>query len=120
MRGIAELIEVEDAAWPEVSAEASSAAVPIGMVSVDTGLAHATLGQLQITARSYLGAVVLHSGGMLVDDGWVRVYGSPSVGNPWGMPGLAWVNRFPANIRDGWAPREGLVVAHDVLGGSSR
>ncbi|MGW1093628.1 DUF2625 family protein [Streptomyces sp. NPDC002596] len=32
---------------------------------------------MQVTARSHLGAVVLHCGGLLVDGGWLWVFGSP-------------------------------------------
>lgn len=117
MRELAELTNVDDAAWPELLAELSEAAVSVGAVPVDADVAAATLVQLQVTARSYLGAVVLHSGGFMVDDGWVRIYGSPAAGNPWGLPSLATVNRFPAVVRSGWAPAEGLIIAHDVLGG---
>ncbi|MES9520696.1 DUF2625 family protein [Streptomyces capoamus] len=30
-----------------------------------------------MTAMSYLGAVMLHCGALLVDHGWARVFGSP-------------------------------------------
>jgi hypothetical protein len=68
-------------------------------------------------ARSYLGAVVLHCGGLLVDHGWLRVFGSPVSGAVRGVPGLARVNRFPGVFDSAWRPDAGLVVAHDVLGG---
>ncbi|UUU44910.1 DUF2625 domain-containing protein [Streptomyces sp. NBC_00162] len=35
--------------------------------------------QMQVTGRSVLGALALHTGGLLVDDGWVRVFGGVRV-----------------------------------------
>jgi hypothetical protein len=69
-----------------------------------------TLEELEVTTRSPMGAVAFHTGGLLIDHGWVRVLGS---GHP----------RLPRAL-DGWnfingAPRckEGVLIADDVLGG---
>ncbi|MFE9816895.1 DUF2625 family protein [Streptomyces sp. NPDC005773] len=71
--------------------------------------------QLRVGARSALGALVLHSGGLVVDHGRVRVLaGAPS--GAAGLPGPARVNRFPAAFDPAWRPLGALVVAHDVLG----
>lgn len=53
-----------------------------------------------------------------MDHGWLRVYGSPDPTSPTALPGLATVNRFPDVPDETWAPSHGLVVAHDVLGGT--
>nr|WSX74382.1 DUF2625 domain-containing protein [Streptomyces sp. NBC_00899] len=71
---------------------------------------------LQVTARSTLGALVLNTGGLLVDDGWVRVFGGGSaVGGS--LPSMGQVNGFPAAFDPAWHPAAGLVVGHDVVGG---
>jgi len=69
---------------------------------------------LQVTARSVLGALAFHTGGLLIDHAWVRVLGC---GHP----------RCSLSIRSatallGWAgdegfPPPGVVVGVDVLGG---
>ncbi|WPW33268.1 DUF2625 family protein [Streptomyces atratus] len=64
----------------------------------DDGRASATILQLQVTARSYPGAMVLHCGGLLVDDGWLRVFASPGSGAAHGVPRLVRVNRFPRDF----------------------
>ncbi|MFB9835901.1 DUF2625 family protein [Actinoallomurus acaciae] len=64
--------------------------------------------------RSFLGAPVLHFGGLLLDQGRLRVYGGG--GDP-GRPGPAEVNRFPAGVDPAWQPLDGLVIGHDALGG---
>lgn len=71
---------------------------------------------MQVTARSVLGALALHTGGLLVDEGWVRVFGG-GPGRGTGLPSLAQVNRFPADFDPAWHPATGLVVGHDVVGG---
>lgn len=72
-----------------------------------------------MTVRSFLGAFVFHSGGAFVDDGWLRVYGSPAGDDDRRLPSLAQVNDFPVDetADPGWRPDAGLVVAHDVVGG---
>ncbi|MFD0631575.1 DUF2625 family protein [Catenulispora yoronensis] len=63
-----------------------------------------------------LGAVTLNCGGLVLDHGWVRVYGGGS-GRDGALPSLARVNGFPEEFDPGWRPSSGLVVGHDVLGG---
>ncbi len=66
---------------------------------------------LQVTTRSGLGALAYHSGGLLIDQGWLRVYGAachelPRAIDEWNGLGTS-------------KPRMqgGLIVADDVLGG---
>jgi hypothetical protein len=110
VRELSELVDVDDPAWPELREEFARSAVTVDVLP---GGDEQCLTQLQVTARSVLGAVVLHTGGLLVDGGWLRIYGGR--GGP--MPGLATVNGFPAEVDPGWAPDGGLVVGHDVVGG---
>lgn len=88
--------------------------------------------QMQVTVRSILGSLALNCGGLVVDDGWVRVFGGGS-GGPGGssgsggqagsdgeadaLPSLAQVNAFPSEFDPSWSPVSGLIVGHDVLGG---
>ncbi|WP_460761420.1 DUF2625 family protein [Nocardiopsis oceani] len=67
--------------------------------------------RLQVTARSFLGAVALETGGILVDDGWLRVHG----GGCADLAGLDQVNGLTGEVEE--APPARLIVAHDVLGG---
>ncbi|MFB6620098.1 DUF2625 domain-containing protein [Streptomyces sp. NPDC085524] len=117
MRALHELINVEDPAWPVLLEEVAGSKVPVEVVGGDAGRGQAALLQLQVTARSYLGGVVLNCGGLLVDGGWLRVFGSPGAADSDGLPGLAEVNGMPAAFDPAWAPDAGLVVAQDVLGG---
>ncbi|MDQ0913608.1 hypothetical protein QFZ22_009680 [Streptomyces canus] len=51
-----------------------------------------------------------------MDDGWLRVFGSPVSGAAHGVPGLARVNQFPGTFDPASQPETGSVVAYDVLG----
>ncbi|MFJ1567975.1 DUF2625 family protein [Streptomyces erythrochromogenes] len=44
------------------------------MLPVDAESGRACLRQLQVTARSNLGGIVLNCGGLLVDGGWLRIH----------------------------------------------
>jgi hypothetical protein len=115
MRDLGELIEVDDPAWPVLLEEISRSEVPVEVLPADEAQGRCCLLQLQVTVRSYLGAVAVHSGGLLLDGGWLRMYGSGGASSDV-MPGIAHVNGFPAVFEPSWRP-VGLVVAHDVLGG---
>ncbi|MGW4559531.1 DUF2625 domain-containing protein [Streptomyces sp. NPDC004365] len=117
MRELSQLIDVEEPAWPELTETLDASPVSVDVLPADSELGEASILQLQVTARSYLGAVLLHCGGLLVDDGWLRVFGSPVDGAAHGLPGLARVNQLPETLDAAWRPEAGLVVAHDVLGG---
>ncbi|MEU0276374.1 DUF2625 family protein [Streptomyces sp. NPDC006307] len=119
MRELPELIDVDDPAWPELRKELDSSRAPVEVLPADGEAGRAALLHLQITARSYLGAFALHCGGLVLDHGWLRVFGSPAAGpgNPRDLPALARVNDFPATFDAGWRAEAGLIIAHDVLGG---
>jgi hypothetical protein len=116
MREIEELTQVDDPAWPQLQEAFTGSGVPVRVLAPEPEEGRRCLVQLQVTARSTLGALALNCGGLVLDGGWVRVFGggSPAHG---GLPSLARVNRFPAVADHAWHPATGLVVGQDVLGG---
>ncbi len=87
-------------AWPELTemlAAAPTAQVLPGGSSED-------LDSLGLTERSFLGALVAHTGGVTVDHGWLRLLGGPGSG----LPSVVDANAAPPGF---------CVVAFDVLGG---
>ncbi|MGW5639806.1 DUF2625 family protein [Streptomyces sp. NPDC003832] len=117
MRALEELVEVDVPAWPMLREAFSGAA---GEVEVRPGIAGGdgeSLLQLQVSAGSALGAMVFHSGGLVLDRGWLQVFGGRSPGAQGDPPSLAYVNRFPETVDLDWRPTDALVVARDVLGG---
>src|SRR5215472_1320569 len=117
MRGIDELTNVDQPAWPQLQALFAASAVPLKVLPAEPNEARRTLVQLQVTTRSALGALALNSGGLIVDGGWVRVFGGGPARDGDALPGLAQVNSFPDVFDASWHPAAGLVVGHDVLGG---
>ncbi|MBM9504046.1 DUF2625 family protein [Actinacidiphila acididurans] len=116
MREIDELADVDDPAWPGLQEALAAGPVPVRVLPADRDEARRCLLQIQITARSVLGALVLNTGGLLLDDGWVRVFGGGSPADR-SLPSLGQVNGFPAAFDPAWRPAAGLVVGHDVVGG---
>jgi len=113
MRGVDDLINVADPAWPVLEKELAGSSAAVYVLPGDPGRARFSLFQLQVSARSYLGALVLHTGGLVVDGGWLRVFGGPGPS----LPSLAQVNGFPPVVDPAWQSPGGLVVGCDVLGG---
>lgn len=109
MREIDELTQVDDPAWPELQEAFAASAVPVRVLATEPAEARRSLLQLQVTARSTLGAPAWHCGGPVLDDGWVRVFGGGTRAGG-GLPSLAQVNRFPAVPDRDWRPEAGLVV----------
>jgi hypothetical protein len=68
--------------------------------------------RLQVTTRSVLGALAFHSGGVLVDHGWLRLLG----GGHHPLPDLATTN-LVGPPSEGTSPPSSLHVARDVVGG---
>jgi hypothetical protein len=74
---------------------ASNLQVTILPVAADAG--RDCLYRLQVSTRSRLGALALHTGGLVVDDGWLRVLGG---GDGAGLPPLAQANGLLTLITD--------------------
>lgn len=98
-----------DPVWPRLHAELQRAEHPVRILPVDVAAAETTLLRLQVTTRSVLGSLALHTGGLLVDHGWLRVLGGGG-----GALDLALANGLD---RPRPAPPGHLLVAHDPVGG---
>ena len=107
------MVSVEYPAWPELSALLRSATNDTQVLPGDSFNGRQVLYRLQMTARSMVGAIVLHCGAILVDHGWVKVLGS---GLP-GLPNVATASGFPVAPHDTAPDIPGLLVAVDVVGG---
>ncbi|SES19330.1 DUF2625 family protein [Lentzea albida] len=93
-----ELVDAQDAVWEWLAAD------------LNCSLTRSTM------LRPEPSAILLNTGGILLHDNWVRVYGG-SGGGPDGIPCIAEVNGFHQPAGADRRPPAGLVVAHDVLGG---
>lgn len=108
MHDIERLIAVDNPAWPHLQqALADSDAL---VLPVDPEQGRRSLWKLQVTAALAMGAVALHTGGIVADHGWVRLYGGGSEH----LPSIAEANGMDGSVS---APPGALAVGHDVLGG---
>ena len=79
MKPVNELINTTNPGWPMVKDWIESAKNKVEILTADSTKAKDALFKIQVTTRSPMGSVVYMTGGILVDDGWIRILGS---GNP--------------------------------------
>jgi hypothetical protein len=107
-----QLVKLEEPAWPLVETWVREAIWPVEVLPPSDG-AGAALVSMQVTTRSPMGAVILHSGGLLVDHGWIRILGSGHSRLPRSLPD--W--NFACGLPESQTPPAWLLVADDVVGG---
>lgn len=113
MRSIEELINKEDPGWILVEEWIKSAKNKVEILPVDASKARDALYQTQVTTRSPMGAIIYMTGGLLIDDGWIRILGS----------GSSKINRTLPDWNKGKSFKEFgespsfLLIADDAIGG---
>ena len=113
LRPVDELINIKEPGWILVKEWIDSAKNKVQILSCDTSKAKEVLYQTQVTTRSPMGAIVYSSGGLLIDDGWIRILGS----------GNAKLNRTLPEWNKGKTLKEYgeqpsfLLIADDAIGG---
>ncbi|MFT3978854.1 MAG: DUF2625 domain-containing protein [Ferruginibacter sp.] len=113
MRSADELISRDEPAWPIVKEWIESAKNKTEILPADTIRAKDALFKTQVTTRSPMGAVVYMTGGILIQDGWIRVLGSWSERMNRSLP--EW-NKGKSFNEFGEQPSF-LLIADDVIGG---
>jgi hypothetical protein len=111
-RALEQLLNHEEPAWPLVQSWIAEATNPVEVLppADDAG---ESLECVQITTRSPLGAIIYHTGGLLIDHGWLRLLGSGHSRLPRPLP--AW--NFSCGMAESNTSPAWLLVADDVLGG---
>lgn len=113
MKSADELIDTTQSAWPLVIEWINSAKNKVEVLQVDAVKAKEALYQTQVTTRSPMGAIIYNTGGILVDDGWIRILGS---GNKKLNRSLPEWNKTRSFENYGETPGF-LLVADDAIGG---
>jgi hypothetical protein len=72
------LINKTDPAWPLVKKWIDSAKNKVEVLPVDSAKAKEVLYNAQMTTYATLGSVIYNTGGILIDNGWIRILGSGS------------------------------------------
>jgi hypothetical protein len=78
MKKAEELIDKADPGWTLVEDWIKTATNKVEVLPVDALKAKEALYKTQVTTRSTMGAVIFNTGGILIDDGWIRILGSGS------------------------------------------
>jgi hypothetical protein len=113
MRSLDELINKADPGWTVVKQWIASAKNKVEILSVDTTKANDALYKTQVTTRSPMGAVIYMTGGLLIDNGWIRILGSGNTKLNRTLPD--W-NKGKSFKEFGEAPPF-LLIADDAIGG---
>lgn len=112
-RQLSELINDKEPAWPQVKAWVTGASRPVEVLDSNPTRAKDVLVALQVTTRSPMGAIAFQTGGLLIDSGWVRLFGGGC-------------SRFEGDLArwNGLGPRPltdafdgAMLVGHDAIGG---
>ena len=112
-RALAELIDRADPGLAVVQEWVASAACPVEILECTQQAGETALLAVQVTTRSPLGAICHGTGGILVDDGWLRILGGGCGRLTRSVPGWS-AGKFPA---DGQGRSGALLVADDAVGG---
>jgi hypothetical protein len=113
IRPLEQLINKEDPAWPLVKEWADSAKNKVEILPADKTKAETALYNTQVTTRSPMGSIVYMTGGILIDNGWIRILGSGHTKLTRSLP--EW-NKGKTFQELGQAPGF-LLIADDAAGG---
>lgn len=113
MRPVEQLINNTDPGWPVVRKWIDSAKNKIEILPADNSQARDVLYKTQVTTRSIMGAIVYSTGGILIDYGWIRIFGSGNAKLQRTLPGWNKGKAFK-NFGD---PPAFFLVADDAAGG---
>jgi len=113
MRPVDELINKTDPGWSLIKQWINSAKNKVEVLSTDTAKAKNALYKIQVTTRSLMGAVVYMTGGILIDNGWIRILGSGNFKLTRTLPD--W--NKGKTLADFGHQAPYLLIADDVIGG---
>ena len=112
-KSIEDLVDSKSPAWNQLLEMKAAARNPVEILPKEKSQAEKALLESQLPTSTYIGSMIYECGGMLVDNGWIRILGSgcsrlnrslPAWNKGKSMAGSKMSNSF-------------LLVADDVLGG---
>lgn len=118
MKSIEQLVDINEHAWQEIQDVLNQGETPYTILPKKDLQAQTTLLQMQITTKSYLGCIAYETGGILFDQGWIKLLGSGNehiYGDLLSWNGQSQPESGASIITQPLA--KALVVAYDVVGG---
>ncbi len=109
-----ELINRKEPGWINVKQWIDSAKNKVVILQTDSTKSKDALYHTQVTTRSPMGAIIYMTGGLLIDDGWIRILGSGSQQLTRSVPGWNKGKVFKEFISEGAGF---LLIADDAIGG---
>jgi len=114
MKPLDALINRDDPGWPRVRQWVVEATNPVEVLPrPDDAVRERALLEAQVTTRSPMGAIIYESGGIVVDHGWLRIFGSGHLRLPRSLPDWNFKRSFSVLGQ----PPPFLLIADDVVGG---
>ena len=113
MRPIKELINEEEPGWELIEEWMKESKNEIEILPKDAIQADSALYRTQVTTRSPMGAIIYETGGILIDNGWLRILGSGSDKLKRNLP--EWNKGKPFDEYGQAMPF--LLIADDAIGG---
>ena len=113
MRTLSSLINKNDPGWPLVEQWINEGKNKVEILPKSNQKADSALYFTQVTTRSSLGAIVYETGGLLIDNGWLRILGSGDKKLDRSI--MDW-NKGKSFAKIG-EPPSFLLIADDVIGG---
>ena len=114
MQKINELIDDESKGWTLVEEWIAAAKNKVVVLKSEVDDSEDALVMLQVSTESPMGGVVYETGGILIDNGWIRLFGGGSDELSRSLP--AWNQGRSLNVHGEHPPF--LLIGEDVLGGS--
>lgn len=113
IRKLSELIYKEENVWPMIEEWLAKAENHVEVLPNNRAGGEEALLKLQITNRSTMGAIALECGGILIDDGWLRILGSGNENISGNL--LSWNNIGEIKIE--YSIKNAMIIAYDIVGG---
>lgn len=112
MKSINELCNEENSAWNIIKEWINNSKNDTVIIQTSKENAEKNLYSLQISIKSVLGAIIFKTGGLLINNGWLRVYGS---GNEKVRSIIEWNEVDESGVSNKY--KGALLVANDAVGG---
>lgn len=112
-RPLDQLVNNSDPGWPVVAEMIAKATNKVEVLPAEPARGEQALLAIQVSTRSPMGAIAYGSGGLFVDDGWIRLLGG---GHP-RLPRDIGTWNFPKGFDQPQRLAGAMLIADDVLGG---